>query len=280
MSDNTRLLISIPIHDEASDVRSVISGWPECIYEARVEAVPGQSAWTITHTLNGAPGVEAMLRTGDAIYAVDVRCAETLYSSASTSTGQVTRIDISPDLIGGGKLILYPGIITARDCSIDPTGTIWEGAPIQVGQGRWLIQGAPLRVDRGDEFSPLRFRPNPDMQPEGAVRIETVQIHQDTLFLVRVRPDRIDSLSRDRPALMGCWATALAMLPSVIAYEIGERSDGGMNVEGSAVGRALLQRLQSEDIPLWNENDWDPMRAASVFLPLPRPSTNYEDDES
>ena len=280
MNDSTKLLFSIPIHDEASDSRSEISDWPDCIYEAEVEAVPGHSAWTIKHTLNGAPGVEAMLRTGDAVYAVNTRCAETLYSWADTSTGQVTRIDVDPDLIGGGKLILYPGVIAIRDCYMDPTGTIWEGTSISVGQGQWLIQGAPLRIDSGDQFSPLRFRPDPGMEPEGSVRIETVQIHQDTLFIVRARTDRIDSLHKDPPALIGCWATALAMLPTVAAYDISDRPDGSMTVEGSAVGRALLQRLQHEDIPLWNENEWDPIRAASIFIPLPKPSTDYEDDES
>ena len=279
MNNSANLLVSIPVHDEASDSRSLTSDWPGCVYKAEVVAIPGELAWIIRHELTGAPGVELMLSSGDAEYAVEARCAETLHSSTETSTSPVTRINSDLSLIGGGKLILYPGIVTVRDSSLNPTGTIWEDAPITVGRGRWLIQGPPFGIDQGG-FSPLRFRPDPDITPEGAVKIETVQIHQDTLFRVRARPDRIDSLSRDLPALMGCWATALAMLPKVDAYEITDRPDGTLTVKNSAVGRSLLQRLQSEEITLWNEKDWDPMRAASVFLPLPKPSIDYEDDES
>ena len=132
-----------------------------------------------------------------------------------------------------------------------------------------------MRVEhRGSD--PMLFIADPRMEPQTAVSIRVEEIGQDSRFVVRARPDRIDRLKYDEPALMSCWATALALLPAHSVFKIEENDAGEATVPGSLIGDLILRRLQADrpEIDLWdNETAWDPMRAASAFVHLtPRPA--------
>ena len=89
---------------------------------------------------------------------------------------------------------------------------------------------------------------------------------------MRARPDRIARLQHDEPALLACWATALALLPAHGVYTIEADEAGHPTVPESQIGDLILRKLQAEqpDIVLWDDPAaWDPMRAASAFVGLP-----------
>ena len=269
------LLESIPIVDDTSDTHDRSLDWPTAQYQAHAVPAAGDLAWTVHHRLSGAPGIERLLQDGLAQWSVEARCAETLLTVTQTSTTLATTISLSPQDVGAGTVHLWPGVVTVRECSLDPTGTPWGTEPITLRRGRYLVRGAPMRVEhRGSD--PMLFVADPHMEPETAVSIRVEEVGQDSRFVVRARPDRIDRLKYDEPALMSCWATALALLPAHSVFKIEENDAGEATVPGSLIGDLILRRLQADrpEIDLWdNETAWDPMRAASAFVHLtPRPA--------
>ena len=272
------LLQSIPMYDATSDIHEPSCDWPGASYEVEVEPGSKNMSWNVVHSLNGAPGVKALLSSGEAEWAVEARCAESLYLCVATSTIYRTQITVEPGNIGAASLHLWPGVVAVKDCLLDPSETAWGIDRIPVGRGRWLVRGAPMLVEH-DEYSPLVFRPHEKLDPEGRVAITPEESGQDIRFVVKARGDRIQLLSHHEPALMACWATALAMLPTVNEYKVTFDELGSPKVEGSQIGDLLVRRLIAENMPLWNDRDeWDPMLAASIFIPLQAKTGTDEED--
>lgn len=265
-----RLLESIPIIDDTSDTHERSLDWPDATYEARATPAAGDLAWTVRHSLTGAPGIESLLRQGSAAWSVEARCAETLHASTETTTDPITTVSLSPQDVGTGTVHLWPGIVAIAECSLDPTGTLWGDKPLRLRPGRLLARAAPIRVDH-EGSDPMLFIGDPNIEPETAVSIKVEHIGQDSRFVVRARPDRIDQLKYHEPALLACWSTALALLPSHSVFDIKENETGQAAVPESLIGDLILRRLQADrpQIALWdNTDEWDPLQAASAFVPL------------
>jgi len=127
----------------------------------------------------------------------------------------------------------------------------------------------------------MLFVSDSDIEPDTSVSIRVEEIGQDCRFVVRARPDRIARLKFDDVALLSCWATALALLPAHDVFKIAENDGEQATVPGSMIGDLILRRLQAEQpaIDLWdNPSAWDPMRAASTFLPLLAEPPAHEDE--
>ena len=263
----------MPVYDDTSDRDAPSCDWPDASYSAQAEP-NGVSGWTVTHELVGTPGVEALLASGAARYAVEARCAHSLYLSSETSAEAATIIAVDVALTGWALIYLWPGVVTVEDCQLDTAGSAWGASFVPVAKGRWLARGAPLDVESGFA-APLVFRPAKDIKPKGRVAIAAEAAGGDTRFVVKARPGRIARLHDDPVALMACWATALAMIAHDSNYKITEESAGPI-VEGSQMGDSLVRRLHAEGIPLWNDDAWDPMLAASAFVPL-QASPNEEE---
>ena len=268
------LLESIPMIDDTSDAHDHSCDWPDAQYEAQATPAASELAWTVKHLLRGAPGIEKLLKDGSAAFCVEARCAESLHMSVEVSSEPATVVSLAPHDVGAGTVHLWPGVVTAKECNLDPAGTPWGDNPIRLLPGRYLVRGAPIRVEhRGSD--PMLFADEPEMEPETAVSIKLEERGQDSRFVVRARPDRIDRLKFDEASLLACWATALAMMPAHDCFKIEEDDAGHMTVPESQVGDLILRRLQSDrpELALWDSNDWDPMLAASTFVPLiPRPT--------
>ena len=276
------LLASIPMVDDTSDSHERSLDWPEAQYVTRATPLAGDLAWAVHHDLKGAPGIEDLLNQGHAVWCVEARCAETLHTKAATSAGPVTTISLSSRDIGAGTVHLWPGVVTVAACMLDPAGTMWGDKLIPLPSGRYLARGAPLRVEHQGS-DPMLFISDPHIAPDTSVSIKVEEIGQDSRFVVRARPDRIDRLKFDDVVLLACWATALALLPAHDVFTIQENEAGQATVPGSMIGDLILRRLQADhpEIALWdNESAWDPMRAASTFVPLvaeqPRTEDEYE----
>ncbi|GEM_PF-3363092 len=280
------LLVSIPMLDQTSDAFECSNDWPDAFYEAKVKpdtAHPGQLGWIVQHTLKDAPGIEALLASGHAKWAVEYRCAETMQLGAETSRPNIlndqsavigtTRIALNESDIGDGTLYLWPGVITVNECDLNAKHAHWGQSLISVGAGRWLVRGSPVKAEHQGN-SPIIFRPDNNIVG-GKVTITTDSTGQDTRFIIRANPDRIDLLKDAKTgALLGCWATALAMLPYQDAYKI-ERDDAGdVSVPECELGNTIITKLRFLDpeLPLWDEvAEWDPMSAATLMLELPEP---------
>ena len=273
---------SIPMHDDTSDIHEPSCDWPDACHESQAE--PSDDAgWVVTQELSGAPGVEALLDSGGARYAVEARCAHSMYSRSATSKESTTKIEVPLTLTGNAMLYLWPGVVTVEDCELDTAGSAWGDGRVTVAKGRWLVRGAPLEA-KSPGSSPLVFRPDKDMKPAGRVDIATETGGGDTRIVVKAHPDRIARLHADDAALMACYATAL----SLIAYDPDNKgpvytisrdeTTDAPTVEGSWLGDALVRRLADKGVPLWDDDGWDPMRAASAFVPLePPPDEDAQD---
>ncbi len=274
------LLDSIPMIDDTSDTHERSLDWPDADYSTRANPLAGDLAWAVHHDLRGAAGIEELLNQGNAAWCVEARCAETLHSTTATSEEPVTPISLSPRDVGAGTVHLWPGVITVANCTLDPTGTMWGTRPIALPAGRYLARGAPLRVEHQGS-DPMLFVSDSDIEPDTSVSIRVEEIGQDCRFVVRARPDRIARLKFDDVALLSCWATALALLPAHDVFKIAENDGEQATVPGSMIGDLILRRLQAEQpaIDLWdNPSAWDPMRAASTFLPLLAEPPAHEDE--
>lgn len=266
--------------DDTSDTHERSLDWPDAEYGATAAPSAGVLAWTVRHTLTGAPGIEGLLDSGYAAWCVEARCAETLCTITETSREPLTAVALSPRDVGAGTVHLWPGVITVVDCALDPTGTNWGDRPIPLSPGRYLARGAPLRVEHQGS-DPMLFIAEPTMEPKTSVSIKVEEIGQDSRFVVRAHPDRIDRLKYDEATLLSCWATALGMLPSHNAFDIEEDDTGQVTVPGSQVGDLILRQLLAvaPNVPLWDSaSEWDPMRAASAFVPL-HPSATQDLEE-
>ena len=276
------LIESAPLWDNTSADHEASSDWRDTEYKCEFEAASGECSWTAKHELTGAPGVQSLLASGEAEWAVEVRCASALYVGVSTSANREHVVQVDPDVVGTHSDIrLWPGVIvTAERCWLDATATAWNMG-IQVGRGRWLVRDAPVKPMHGQR-SLLQFI-GQDMYPKEQVEIALEPQADDYFFKIFANPDRIAQI-QSGDALIGCWATALAMLPLYEYFDI-EETDGQWAVPGSQNAEAVMRVLEEKEIPLWGPDDhqkqeWDPMAAATAFMPLNlKPTTEADDDD-
>lgn len=274
MTTAVKLIESIPIYDDTSEQHDSSSDWPDCEYSAVVSTAP-DGGWIVKHQLSGAPGVEALIQSGCAQYAVEKRIVEALHSALETSGGDDQRVGDDAGL--GGSMWLWPGVVTISDCDFDVSGSAWPSGVIPVAAGRWLVRGVPVRVEDSGR-SLLRFQYE-DEASEGRATIRVESADQDFYIVIRSRRDLIDEMRHNPPVLTACWSTALAMLQCNQAFAITTDQDGVKKVEGSANGYALLRDLEAHDVPLWDDEAWDPMLAATVRLPLLAMADPIDDED-
>ena len=282
VSRSQHLTESAPLWDNTSDDHEVSCDWRDTEYKCEFEVASGECSWTAKHELSGAPGVQSLLASGEAEWAVEVRCAFALHVDVLTSSSPEHDVQVDPAVVGThSEIWLWPGVIvTAEHCLLDATDTAWN-TKIQVGQGRWLVRDAPVKPKHGQR-SMLQFSGRA-MDPEEQVGIILEERDGDYFFKISANHDRIAQL-QSGDALIGCWATALAMLPLDECFEI-EEMDGQWRVPGSQNAEAVMRVLEEKEIQLWGpgekqKREWDPMAAATAFLPLNlRLTTGADDDE-
>lgn len=277
------LLSSIPIINETSDAFEKSNDWPNASYEVSATAkstVSGKLKWEVVQQLRGAPGIEQLIKDGKAAWAVEFMCAETMFLGTKTDmhqiadeqgglTGTVSVVLDQRD-IGDATIHLWPGVITKQSCEFNTSGSAWDDERIEIGAGRWLVRGAPLKPEHAQN-SLIVFKDDPENK-NGKVSISLDDSGQDARFVIYANPARIDTLKEAKSgALLGCFATALAMLPNNEAFEIARDKGDRPYSPNWPLGTELINLLLEKDshLQLWDTGeDWDPMKAASLVLPL------------
>ena len=276
MMDSSLLLGSIPTYDETSDLHSRSLDWPDADYIAKAEAASNSEdkmRWKVGQTLKNAPGVESLLISGKAEWVVEAVCPDTMHSVLARSPHNPAKpsetvVAIPRGDVGASSVNLWPGVVTVKECSLDPSGTRWGISPIEIGAGRWLVRGAPIRVEH-KEGSILVFRPD-DSLGEERVSIEVDASGQGARFVVKAAPDRIDALKHG-PGLLGVFASALAMLPYQSEFEVETGEDNVLKAAGGNEVHLLANRIRAGDksLALWDDKaNWNPWMAATAVLGL------------
>ena len=292
-----RLTDSVPVVDDAGADHEQSCDWPDAHYGCDIGAAsgPGGDAWTASHEISGAPGIQKLLASGHAAWAVETRCAYALHigladdrhpgSSPADPMRHEQRVSVNAEEVGRySDLWLCPGVVVVKDgARLDPTGTAWGAKPIPVGRGRWLAKGRPVKASHGAR-SMLQFMPKPEMDYDGQVKLSLLQRDGDYCFQVAAHPDRIQRLQSGPPLIM-CWAAALAKFPLHDEFGIhGNGQPDGWTVPGSRNADAVMRVLLREEVPLWGPSpeeaqEWDPMWAATAFLGLERAPVGTVDEE-
>lgn len=287
---------SVPVVDDAVAEHERSWDWPGSVYECEIASAAGPGdTWTASHEISGAPGIETMLASGHAAWAVETRCAYALHVGLTTdphpgsspAAPMQHEHPVSVDAAEVGRysdLWLCPGVMVVKDGSwLDPTGTAWGTEPLPVGRGRWLAKGRPVKASHGAR-SMLQFMPKPEMDHDGQVKLSRLQRDGDYCFQVAAHPDRIKRLQSGPPLIM-CWAAALAKFP--LHEEFNIQSNGqhdGWTVPGSRNADAVMRVLLRDGVPLWGPDpekaqEWDPMWAATAFLGLEKAPVGADAEE-
>ena len=240
--------------------------WEHAEYAAEAHRVEPRK-YRVQHTLENAEPLAALIESGQAEWAVEVRCPKTVYSHTFRSRGVgETLVEIQ----GGqtiGPVDLWPGVVAVQDCMLHTDGltSIWRTQrKIPVSKGWWLARHIPLSVNEA-LGSIIAFRLDKDIE-KGSLSIVADTGSGDFRFIIKLHPDQ--RVRIDDPAFkVTAFAAALAMLPYQEDMEIVND-----RVPGSRMGTDLLGKLANADVPLWGEfHDWDPMRAATALLALTVP---------
>ena len=257
----TSLLSTAPILDLRSGDPNL--DWPTAVYEA--EASGGGGHWRIEHRLDGAKAVCDLIDAGNAAWAAEVRCPRTLYSHLSYSYTNVTKVQFD-DWQTHEPVFVVPGIIALNDCYLSTVeaATIWQraGSSVRVRRGTWLVRG---RAQKADVMSSLLLFIEDDALDDHELRIGPYT-DQDGNTRIRISMSSKQlPHTRDEAFVAQAWQAAMAYLPKCDAFLIGEAGEP----EG-VFGQELIAKLQN--LPLWNDPDWDPLRAATSLLGMPLPA--------
>ncbi|MYC83256.1 MAG: hypothetical protein F4X19_14355 [Acidobacteria bacterium] len=245
--------------------------WEHAEYRAEANRMAPWK-YKVQHSLENAEPLSELIEAGQAAWAVEVRCPQTVYSETtmSGSLGQTTVMIPSGQTIS--PVDLWPGVVAVQDCMLRTDGltSIWRTErEIPVSKGWWLARHIPLAINEA-RGSIIAFRPDKNLE-RGSLSIVADTGSGDFRFIVKLHPDQVVRI--DDPVFqVTTLAAALAMLP----YQEDMEIENDL-VPGSRMGTDLLGKLENAGVPLWNtERDWDPMLAATELLALPLP----EDGES
>lgn len=244
--------------------------WPDAAYRPDMRLRDGLAR--IEHRIEGAPALERLLTEGAARWAIELRCPKTLLARIDTSATPRMEVRWEPHEVDG-QVYLIPGLLAMRDARLETDGLndLWSGrATLDVPGGWWLARGQPYPVKTLGEtiLSFLEDRALPD----GAMKVDTV-LHSGQLgFTVSLAPDVFPSVKRDRSMQVAGLVGVCALFPKVFGDEMEEQH--------RALAEEIRGRLGAADVPAWNDDIYDPARAATAIEPLfPLPDLEPEFDD-
>ena len=290
-NSQSNLLANLPLLDLASATETGAHAnldWPLAKHDSSASQVNSQTlgirTWKVDQSLESAGGIQKLIDSGQAVYAVEARCLFTAWCElflGDTNSNQVTVN--APENMTRGNVFLCPGVLTLEDCELEtedlhPIQRPADGAPISVPAGYWLVLGRPLPVQSSERDSMVFFVVDESLQDK-QMRIASDNQVDDVRFKVSLSKKAHSQIMNDSALRWGCHLAAMAMLPYTEEYEV-EEIDGVPSVPGSSIGQRLADQLHAVDIPLWDiKEDWDPALALCALLEIPAPSSNLYENE-
>lgn len=246
--------------------------WTQARYS--VEIAARREPALVKHRLEDCPELEGVLSGGLARWVTELRCPRTLLSRQvqAREPEQVIRLD-EDDIVEDAFLI--PGLVAVRDLELDPSGLnrfVWPGDErVRVPAGWWLARGDP-RSTRPLTASLVRFRRDSDGRlGPGQMSVEEDSDGGIPFFRVFLAKDLFDNRRDNRDVQIAGLIGACGELPR------STMSDDGENA-ASAVALQLLARFEEAGVPDWNDDDFDPARAATLLEAFSEPLVEEEDD--
>lgn len=228
--------------------------WPGAFYRPEVRTGDGHAS--IHHRIDGGQALLEIVERGDAAWAAEVRCPSTLLSflRVANDGSSFQRLDWSREDMHDEWFVL-PGLLAVRDCSFesDDLGSLWRGRRINAPAGWWLARGRPVR-GQGLRQSLLRFVRAPDLD---AGTMEVVAERDEGLrFAIRLADDAYDGFQDDRNLQVAGLIAACSLFKET--FEDGVEEHFG-------VVREVRRRLEDAQVAAWDEDGWNPARAATAI---------------
>ena len=170
-----------------------------------------------------------------------------------------------------GDVFLYPRVVATADCSVtcDPlmSDLLWPNGTAHVTPGRFLAVHRPIavRADGKGERSPYVVKAHPGVVPGRMRGPRIVSRDGDNEFWIEVNERDMPTVKSEtiEPYLL---AVVFARLPSTKEWKIEREDSVRIRVPLSRVGEDIAWELDAAEVPLWDEDGWDPMRAATHFV--------------
>ena len=262
----------IPVLDARADTASC--DYPLGSYACALTKLRSGSAIRATHRLDNVPALSALVEAGSACFAVEIRSTTTFTSQLHRAAPGETCHDLTLDTDvlarDGGQAL--PGLVAIRDCSLSLANCTetWRQLrdKIPVKAGQWLA-----RAQHSDLQSPqqslITFVADEAMQP-GALRRKflhtdyphyEISMHSADLAACQAN----EGHAAVKVIMLAAWTAALADADNHPAFT-GEKSDGGIEREPLGDQLAAIIKDADPECPAPGEEDYDPLRAATLLV--------------
>lgn len=225
--------------------------WKRAHYRVEIEVRHGEAR--VRHRLRDAAEIEDLIAAGGARFALEMRCPTTQFARIGLDAGPSFRVVWPSDEVGD-EVFLLPGVVAVEDVTLPAAALsdLWSDSP-RVPKGWWLVRG-DVRTSKPLAASLIDYRRDADL-PKGCMSVREDGSGEEPKFAVHLSPDVFDRVGADRDLQMAGLVAAFAMLPT---------SDRFREDSGSRLAAALRDRLADDSVPAWDEDGWDPARAATA----------------
>lgn len=251
----------LPMLDEDGDRFD----WPQAHYQPKI-ARHGNRA-TVKHDINGAPELERLVRNGTARWVTELRCPTTLLSRRYRSSSSEQTLTWHEEHLSGSAFLI-PGLVAAHDLKLrsrNLNSFVWpKGAVVDVPAGWWLARGN-VRSTTALSAALVGFRRDKKLR-KGRMRVDE-NPGGEPHFWVHLAED-LHKRCKERDIQIAGLIAAFGMLPRSSWSD-----EDDTDCRAASQLRGLLDH---ENIPAWNDPDFDPALAATAVEAFTAPPNNPE----
>ena len=257
------------------------TSYPDGLYHADVEPGSDRRSFRITHDVRGAPLIARLIADGKARYACTVSSPIASYRAIHTSPSPTHRVEWSHDDLGAAPLFIPLVVTTAEvhrtlDAEADGVAALWHRRNISLLKGAKLLIAPPFQL-RSSLLQLLSF------ELDETLRNGQFEVRPDTnegfKFVVALAPDLHGFLRHRREhrhrrnIMTHIVSAALALL-----HRDYNEDDGDEGWRSHSNLTALSDYLESQKLPVWDDEGFRPERVATALYPHLLPLLGEEDD--
>lgn len=180
----------------------------------------------------------------------------------STTSDDLQKVSWSPDEVDD-MVYIVPGLIALKHLALDRSGltSLWAGADdFRVPAGWWLAKGEVCRSKTLTE-SLVTFRRNKDMA-KGTMEVSPNHGGGRLRFTVNMAPDVFKQAKSDRTLQVAALVGVCGWLP--------REFKGSDARDEDPLAFELRDRLRRkrENVPLWDDESYDPALVATLLEPF------------